>query len=82
VVLGNSGVFKAEHSDVEPRLVFLKPTASAQGETNALITTKTGREISLHLVSTETRIPEVQLTSFSNTTTREAFSSSPPIPPS
>jgi hypothetical protein len=51
VVLGNPGVFKAEYSDVEPRLVFLKPTASAPGETNALITTKTGREISLHLVS-------------------------------
>ena len=51
VVLGNPGVFKAEHSDAEPRLVFLKPTASAPGETNALITTKTGREISLHLVS-------------------------------
>ncbi len=52
VVLGNPGAFKAEHSDAEPRLVFLKPTASAPGETNALITTKTGREISLHLVST------------------------------
>jgi len=51
VVLGNPGVFKAEHSDLEPRLVFLKPTASPPGETNALITTKTGREISLHLVS-------------------------------
>ena len=52
VVLGNPGAFKAEHSDAEPRLVFLKPTASAPGETNALITTKTGLEISLHLVST------------------------------
>ena len=51
MVLGNPGVFKAEHSDAEPRLVFLKPTASAPGETNALITTKIGREISLHLVS-------------------------------
>jgi hypothetical protein len=52
VVLGNPSVFKAEHSDAEPRLVFLKPTASTPVETNALITTKTGREISLHLVST------------------------------
>ncbi len=51
VVLGNPGAFKAEHSDVEPRLVFLKPTTSAPGETNALITTKTGREIALHLVN-------------------------------
>ena len=52
VVLGNPGAFKAEHSEAEPRLVFLKPTTSTPGETNALITTKTGREISLHLVST------------------------------
>lgn len=51
VVLGNPGAFKAEHSNAEPRLVFLKPTTSPPGETNALITTKTGHEISLHLVS-------------------------------
>jgi hypothetical protein len=51
VVLGNPGTFKAEHSDAEPRLVSLKPTSSGRSETNALITTKTGREIALHLVS-------------------------------
>jgi hypothetical protein len=51
VVVGNPGMFKAEHSDVEPRLVFLKPTTSSPSETNALITTKTGRQISLQLVS-------------------------------
>ena len=51
VVLGNPGMFKAEHSDVEPRLVFLKPTTSSPSETNALITTRTGHEISLQLVS-------------------------------
>ena len=51
VVLGNPGTFKAEHSEAEPRLVFLKPTTSSRAETNALITTRTGHEISLHLVS-------------------------------
>jgi hypothetical protein len=51
VVLGNPGTFKAEHSESEPRLVFLKPTTANRAETNALITTRTGREISLHLVS-------------------------------
>jgi len=51
VVLGNSGTFKAEHSEAEPRLVFLKPTTASRAETNALITTRTGHEISLHLVS-------------------------------
>lgn len=51
VVLGSPGTFKAEHSEAEPRLVFLKPTTSSRAETNALITTRTGHEISLHLVS-------------------------------
>ncbi len=51
VVLGNPSTFKAEHSEAEPRLVFLKPTTASRAETNALITTRTGHEISLHLVS-------------------------------
>lgn len=51
VVLGNPGTFKAEHSEAEPRLVFLKPTTTSRAETNALITTRSGHEISLHLVS-------------------------------
>jgi hypothetical protein len=51
VVLGNPGTFKAEHSEAEPRLVFLKPTTTNHAETNTLITTRTGHEISLHLVS-------------------------------
>jgi hypothetical protein len=51
VVLGNPGTFKAEHSEADPRLVFLKPTTANRAETNALITTRTGHEISLHLVS-------------------------------
>jgi hypothetical protein len=51
VVLGNPSTFKAEHSDAEPRLVSLKPTTPSPGETNAFITTKTGREVALHLVS-------------------------------
>jgi hypothetical protein len=51
VVIGNPTSFKAEHSEAEARLVFLKPTTSKPSESNALITTKSGKEISLHLVS-------------------------------
>lgn len=51
VVLGDPGAFKAEHSEAEPRLVFFKPTRPKPGETNALITTRTGHEVSLSLVS-------------------------------
>jgi hypothetical protein len=51
VVLGDPKSFKAEHSDAEPRLVFLKPLTAKACETNALITTKSGHEVPLHLVS-------------------------------
>ena len=51
VVIGNPASFKAEHSETEPRLVFLKPLSSQPSESNALITTRSGHEISLHLVS-------------------------------
>lgn len=51
VVLGDPGSFKAEHSEAEPQLVFFKATTAKPVQTNALITTKGGREISLSLVS-------------------------------
>jgi len=52
VMIGNPASFKAEHSEAEPRLVFIKPTTSQPAQSNALITTKSGQEVSLHLVST------------------------------
>ncbi|HLW54323.1 MAG TPA: hypothetical protein VKW06_15915 [Candidatus Angelobacter sp.] len=51
VVLGDPVAFKGEHSEAEPRLVFFKPTIARPARTNALITTRTGREVSLTLVS-------------------------------
>jgi hypothetical protein len=51
VVLGDPGTFKAEHSEAEPQLVFFKAMAAKPVQTNALITTKSGREIPLSLVS-------------------------------
>jgi hypothetical protein len=51
VVLGDPGSFKAEHSDAEPQLVFFKAITAKPAQTNALITTAGGREISLSLVS-------------------------------
>jgi hypothetical protein len=51
VVIGDPKSFRAEHSDAEPRLVFLKPLTAKPSETNALITTKSGHEVPLHLVS-------------------------------
>ena len=51
VVLGDPGSFRAEHSEAEPQLVFFKTTTAKPAQTNALITTKSGREISLSLIS-------------------------------
>lgn len=51
VVIGDPKNFAAEHSEAEPRLVFVKPVLAKTAETNVLITTKSGHEISLHLVS-------------------------------
>jgi hypothetical protein len=51
VVVGNPLTFRAEHSESEARLVFLKPITLKPAESNALITTKSGQEISLHLIS-------------------------------
>jgi hypothetical protein len=43
VVLGDPGVFKAEHSEDEPQLVFFKATSTTPAQTNALITTRGAR---------------------------------------
>ena len=51
VVLGDPGAFKADHSEAEPKLVFFKATSTKPAQTNALITTRGGHEISLSLVS-------------------------------
>ncbi len=51
VVLGDQGAFKADHSEAEPQLVFFKATSAKPAQTNALITTRGGHEISLSLVS-------------------------------
>ena len=51
VVIGDPASFKVEHSDSEPRLVFLKPLTDQPAESNALITTKSGQEVTLQLVS-------------------------------
>jgi hypothetical protein len=51
IVLGDPSSFRAEHSENEPRLVTVKPTTPKSVETNLLVTTKSGREVSLHLVS-------------------------------
>ena len=51
VVLGDPAAFKGEHSEAEPRLVFIKPASPKPAKSNVLISTRSGREVSLTLVS-------------------------------
>ena len=51
VILGDPAAFKGEHSEAEPRLVFFKPASPKPGKSNALISMRSGREVSLTLVS-------------------------------
>jgi hypothetical protein len=61
VVLGDPSNFRAEHSESEPRMVFIKPISSRSTETNVLITTISGRSVSLHLVNDAKAGPEEQI---------------------
>ena len=51
VVVGDPGSFSAEHSDREPQLVFVKPITSKPAQSNLLISTSRGLQVSLLLVS-------------------------------
>jgi len=51
VVVGDPSEFQVEHSDREPKLVFVKALSKKPSETNLLISTVTGHEVSLLLVN-------------------------------
>jgi hypothetical protein len=51
VVVGDPSEFQVEHSDREPRLVFVKAISIKPTETNLLISTTGGRQVSLLLVN-------------------------------
>ena len=51
VVVGDPASFSAEHSDREPQLVFVKPITTKPAQTNLLVSTTRGLQVSLLLVS-------------------------------
>src|SRR5580700_3012068 len=51
VVVGDPVLFQAEHSEHEPELVFVKALTNEHAESNLLISTAKGRQISFLLVS-------------------------------
>ena len=51
VAVGAPTLFEAEHSDQEPRLVYVKPATKEPAESNLVITMLSGETISLRLLS-------------------------------
>ncbi len=51
VVAGDPTRFQVEHSEREPKLVFVKAISTRPAETNLLISTISGRQVSLLLVT-------------------------------
>jgi hypothetical protein len=51
IVVGDPAVFQVEHSDREPKLVFVKALTTKATETNLLVSMSDGHEVSLLLVN-------------------------------
>src|SRR5579862_7232489 len=51
VILGSPGEFKAEHNEGEPDFIYVKPITKDPAQSNLLIATKSGQQVSLELVS-------------------------------
>jgi hypothetical protein len=51
VAVGAPTLFEAEHSDSEPRLVYVKPSTKHPSESNLVITMQSGETISMRLIS-------------------------------
>jgi hypothetical protein len=51
VILGSPSSFKAEHSEGEPRYVYVKPITKNPLQSNLLIATKSGQHVTLELIS-------------------------------
>ncbi len=51
VAVGAPTLFEAEHSDSEPRLVYVKPSTKHPAESNLVITMQSGETISMRLIS-------------------------------
>ena len=51
VVVGDPSEFQVEHSEREPKLVFVKATSTRPTETNLLISTTSGHQVSLLLIN-------------------------------
>ena len=51
VIVGDPALFQVEHSEHEPELVFVKPLVEKSAQSNLLISTSNGRQISFLLIN-------------------------------
>jgi type IV secretory pathway VirB9-like protein len=51
VAVGAPTLFEVEHSDQEPRLVFVKPSTKESATSNMVIALRSGQELSMRLLS-------------------------------
>src|ERR1700694_2592634 len=51
VILGSPGEFKAEHNEGEPKYVYVKPIVKEAAQSNLLIATESGQNVTLELIS-------------------------------
>ncbi len=51
VAIGAPTLFSAEHSDQEPKLVYVKPSTAKASESNLVVTMENGETVSLRLLS-------------------------------
>ena len=61
VVIGDPTLFQAEYNEHEPELVFIKALTSKPAESNLLLSTTRGRQISLLLVSGGTALARAKV---------------------
>jgi len=62
VVVGDPTLFKVEHSEKEPRLVFVKPLTTEPAQSNLLVSTTSGRNCSFLLRARHGERPRVEET--------------------
>jgi len=81
VVVGDPSLFQVEHSEREPQLVFVKVLTSKAAETNLLISTTNGHQLSVLLVSRgDTEQPDPKVDFMLNYRPERSFVIDPAVP--
>src|SRR6185437_13631716 len=61
IAVGDPSLFRAEHSDSEPELIFFKPLTAEPARSNAIIVTRNGTVLTLALVNSGHAAPGAEV---------------------